>query len=83
MPTARERVTTMVVAGNVPLEFRIRAIHTNEFDCIFKALKSQSALTSINPKLVRALAARTMKLIRHDIPWKASQKGGPPLNRFD
>ncbi|MGB3025843.1 SIR2 family NAD-dependent protein deacylase [Paradevosia shaoguanensis] len=49
-------------------EYRIHAIHTNEFKWIFEALKSQSALTSINPKLVRALAARTMKLIRHDIP---------------
>ncbi|KQB15301.1 SIR2 family NAD-dependent protein deacylase [Rhodobacter capsulatus] len=49
-------------------EYRIRAIHTNEFDWIFRALKSQSALKSINPKLVRALAARTMKLVRHDIP---------------
>ncbi len=49
-------------------EFRIHAIHTNNFDWIFEALKSQSALKSINPKLVRALAARTMKLVRHDIP---------------
>ncbi len=49
-------------------EFRIHAIHTNELKWVFEALKSQSALTSINPKLVRALAARTMKLIRHDIP---------------
>ncbi|MGO6854438.1 SIR2 family protein [Rhizobium beringeri] len=49
-------------------EFRIRAIHTNDFNWVFEALKSQSALKSINPKLVRALAARTMKLVRHDIP---------------
>ena len=49
-------------------EYRIRAIHTNDFNWIFEALKSQSALKSINPKLVRALAARTMKLVRHDIP---------------
>lgn len=49
-------------------EYRINAIHTNEFGWIFEALKSQSALKSINPKLVRALAARTMKLVRHDIP---------------
>ncbi len=49
-------------------EYRIRAIHTNDFKWIFEALRSQSALKSINPKLVRALAARTMKLVRHDIP---------------
>lgn len=49
-------------------EYRIHAIHTNDFKWIFEALKSRSALKSINPKLVRALAARTMKLVRHDIP---------------
>lgn len=49
-------------------EYRIHAIHTNDFKWVFEALKSQSALKSINPKLVRALAARTMKLVRHDIP---------------
>ncbi len=49
-------------------EYRIHAIHTNDFRWVFEALKSQSALKSINPKLVRALAARTMKLVRHDIP---------------
>lgn len=49
-------------------EFRIHAVHTNEFSWVYEAMKSQSALQSINPKLVRALAARTMKLIRHDIP---------------
>lgn len=49
-------------------EYRTRAIYTNDLKWIFDALKSRSALTSINPKLVRALAARMMKLIRHDIP---------------
>lgn len=49
-------------------EFRIHAIHTTELKWVFDALRSRSALTSINPKLVRALAARTLKLIRHDIP---------------
>ena len=49
-------------------EYRVRAVHTNDMKWVFQALKSQSALTSINPKLVRALAARTLKLIRHDIP---------------
>ncbi|WP_299722764.1 SIR2 family protein [uncultured Tateyamaria sp.] len=49
-------------------EYRTKAIHTKDLKWVFSALKSQSALTSINPKLVRALAARMMKLIRHDIP---------------
>ena len=49
-------------------EYRTQAIHTNDLLWVFKALRSRSALTSINPKLVRALAARMMRLIRHDIP---------------
>lgn len=49
-------------------EYRTKAIHTKDLKWVFDALKSQSALTSVNPKLVRALAARMMKLIRHDIP---------------
>lgn len=49
-------------------EYRTKAIYTNDLKWVFDALKSQSALTSINPKLLRALAARMMKLIRHDIP---------------
>lgn len=57
-----------VVISDGETEFRIKAIHADEFLWIYKALRSQSALTSINPKLVRALAARTMKLVRHDIP---------------
>ena len=49
-------------------EFKTKAIYTSEFEWIYEALKSQGFLTSVNPKLVRALAARTMKLVRHDIP---------------
>ena len=49
-------------------EYHTMAVHTAELGWIYDALRSQSALTSINPKLVRALAARTMRLIRHDIP---------------
>ncbi len=49
-------------------EFRIKAIHTNELKWVFDALCNKSPLTSVNPKLVRALAARTLKLVRSDIP---------------
>ncbi len=49
-------------------EYRVNSIYANDFQWIFEALKSRSALTSVNPELVRALAARTMRLIRHDIP---------------
>jgi len=49
-------------------EFRTKAIYTSDFKWVFDALKSKAALSSVNPKLIRALAARTFKLIRDDIP---------------
>lgn len=62
-------------------EYRTKAIHTTDFKWVYKALKSQSALTSINPKLVRALAARMMKLVRHDIPAGSVQVNYDVLER--
>lgn len=58
-------VSAISVDGN---EFRIRAIYTADFRWIFEALKAKAALSSVNPKLIRALAARTLKLVRTDIP---------------
>lgn len=49
-------------------QYRMRTIITDEFDWIFSVLAQDQALKSINPKLVRVLAARTFKLIRSDIP---------------
>lgn len=49
-------------------KYRVKAITTKEFGWIYKALASEQELKSINPKLVRALAARAFKLIRSDIP---------------
>ncbi|WP_170572755.1 SIR2 family NAD-dependent protein deacylase [Ruegeria atlantica] len=54
-------------------EYRVQAIYTSEFRWVFDALKSKAAMTSVNPKLIRALAARTLKLIRTDIPTGSVQ----------
>ncbi|MCA8880011.1 MAG: SIR2 family protein [Rhodobacteraceae bacterium] len=62
-------------------EFRIKAIHTGDLSWVFRALRSRAAISSINPKLVRALAARTMKLIRHDIPFGEVQVNYDVLER--
>lgn len=48
--------------------FRVKAIVTDSFDWIFRALAVDGELKSVNTKLVRALAARAFKLIRNDIP---------------
>lgn len=49
-------------------QYRVKAIVTDDFNWIYTAISSDAALKSINPKLVRALAARTFRLIRSDIP---------------
>jgi DNA-dependent RNA polymerase auxiliary subunit epsilon len=47
---------------------RIKNITTNKFNWIFEALINESAIEVVNPKLLRALLARTYKLIRKDVP---------------
>lgn len=47
---------------------RINAIHAKDFHWVFKAFEANSNLENVNPKLLRALMARTYELVRYDIP---------------
>lgn len=47
---------------------RIKSIVANDFSWVFSAFGANSALDNINPKLLRALLARTYDLVRSDIP---------------
>ena len=49
-------------------QYRIRVLNVDSFERIFELLSAQHELKDINPALVRALAARVMKLTRRDIP---------------
>ncbi|MCW2370422.1 SIR2 family protein [Sphingobium sp. B11D3D] len=49
-------------------QFRIKALRTNSLLEVFQALTARHELKDVNPALVRALAARAMKLTRSDIP---------------
>lgn len=49
-------------------QFRIRALQTNSLLDVFESLSARHELKEVNPALVRALAARVMKLTRSDIP---------------
>ncbi len=49
-------------------QFRIRVLNTNSFLEVFNALTARHELKEVNPAMVRALAARAMKLTRIDIP---------------
>lgn len=61
---AREKLIPIVDGRSV----RVNAIQAPSFDWVFKALGSQPHLSSISPKLMRALFARSYELVRHDFP---------------
>lgn len=52
---------------------RLKNITTNQFDWVFEALSSNPAIEKVNPKLLRAILARTFDLVRYDFPKKAVQ----------
>jgi hypothetical protein len=47
---------------------RINAIYAKDFSWVYQAFEANSSLENVNPKLLRALMARTYDLVRHDIP---------------
>ncbi|MDB5989878.1 MAG: SIR2-like domain protein [Herbaspirillum sp.] len=61
---AREHVISVAPDINI----RIKNITAKSFDWVFKALGQAGNLERINTKLLRALMARSVELIRSDIP---------------
>lgn len=47
---------------------RVKSIVADDFTWVYQAFGSSDAITAINPKILRALLARTYSLVRHDIP---------------
>lgn len=47
---------------------RVKAIHTNDLNWVFRAFSSSDGLKNVNPKILRSLVSRTYNLVRHDIP---------------
>ena len=52
---------------------RINAIYAKDLSWVYKAFEANSSLEHVNPKLLRALMARTYDLVRHDIPRMGMQ----------
>ena len=61
---AREYIISLAPDINI----RIKSITANSFEWIFKAFGQSGNLEKINTKLLRALMARSVELIRSDIP---------------
>ncbi len=47
---------------------RVNCIHADDFSWVFSAFAASEGVENVNPKLLRALMARTYELVRHDIP---------------
>lgn len=60
----RERL--IPVAENKSI--RIKSIVAHDFSWVYEAFGANQALDNVNPKLLRALLARTYELVRSDIP---------------
>jgi hypothetical protein len=59
-----EQVVNIEEGRNV----RIKSITASDFEWVFRSFSSDSPLEAVNPKFLRALMARTYKMIRSDIP---------------
>ncbi|WP_417789020.1 SIR2 family protein [Terasakiella pusilla] len=49
---------------------RIKSITASSFQWVFEAFSSPDANVNVNPRILRAILARTYQLVRHDIPSK-------------
>lgn len=52
-------------------EIRVKFIETSSFTWIFESFSANKAVENVHPKLLRALLARTYKLVRTDIPRRS------------
>lgn len=62
----RDKVLAVTADRNI----RIKSITANSFEWVFKAFGQAGSLTKIDTKLLRALMARAVDLVRSDIPKK-------------
>ncbi|MEB1361260.1 SIR2 family protein [Xanthomonas campestris] len=63
---ARDRV----LAVGDGREIRVKSIAASSFQWVFEAFASGEALEKVNMKLLRSLLARTIELVRRDVPTK-------------
>ncbi|AJX96653.1 SIR2 family protein [Burkholderia pseudomallei] len=63
---ARDKVISIAPDVNI----RIKSISASSFEWVFKAFGQAGDLEKVNTKLLRALMARSVELIRSDIPKK-------------
>ncbi|GBF72374.1 hypothetical protein PA598K_00623 [Paenibacillus sp. 598K] len=65
-PPAKEKLIAIGEHRSV----RVKSIVANSFHWVYEAFATNAALEKVNPKLLRALLARTYDMVRYDIPKK-------------
>lgn len=63
-----QREKTIVIDEN--RNIRVKSISASCFKWVFESFINNGVIEPVNPKLLRALLARTYELVRHDIPRK-------------
>lgn len=66
---AREKV----IATDEDRSIRVKLIEASDFCWVFDAFSVNPVLNDVNPKVLRALIARSYNLVRHDIPTMTVQ----------
>ena len=67
----RGRAREKVISLGDGRQMQVRSIVTDSFEWVFKAFAQLQSLEKIRPDLLRAVMARTHRLVRTDIPRKA------------
>lgn len=65
---SKERQTERLIQLHEGKSLRIKCIQAVDFSWVFSALSSGEPLENVNPKLLRAIMARTYHLVRSDLP---------------
>lgn len=74
---AREKI----IAIDSHKSVRIKSITASSFEWVFDAFGAAPGIEKVNPKLLRALLARTYDLVRYDIPRKSVEIDYETLER--
>ncbi len=74
---ARDKVILTEEDRNV----RVKLIESSDFGWVFDAFAANPVLNDVNPKVLRALIARSYNLVRHDIPTMTIEADFKMLNQ--
>jgi hypothetical protein len=62
-----------VIATEDDRTIRVKLLTASDFSWVFKAFSANPNLNNVNPRVLRALLARSYNLVRHDIPKSTVQ----------